>query len=1814
MIDLSHLTDEEQEAILTVLKRDEDLKKAEEDRIRTLQKKVSPMQSKLKYLTGEWFYEAKSQRHNDKIHGSEIILASMKQKRADTLEGSLSRSRAVSGRGSDIVAPPKPARLLETPIQPQQTRESSSVADTERARIDVNVRSPGMPRHNPFNQASIVLELSEKTEIQLANGNQEPVKPTEAAPVSPLKTSCLSSQTSTGSVTSEGSSVGFRPVPKKRTFLSRRPSALSDSDISLSGPAPQRGSGVMTSQGSLQHGSTCSSSLGGGTIPSISESQNNPSSHAGNSLVLVSYKQLTDAALVSVEPSLERAAKPQSNTYQRVVETSQGDSFRMSQGRSPSPAFRSENVLLSLTGPQTPTNLQPALLPDSDRNTERFISRGQMTDRRDGLTQREYVVGHLSGMETSVLSEHQSSLLSDVTKPAPIPIPQPSGQQNSTYKPAAVEAEKTLVEEETHARNAGTHVDLNQPYDLHVSDDKPKKQSPKKPSCKTAFKSAPRSPKTTGEEGKAIAKVLDWFSRSTDSNDWLETESGQPEVLSIDREENMTMEDLIEPVRNYSENISETKYQLREKTSPRMMRDHQQEYTGIHEPFMGQSVYSRPDKTSEDGLKSKPTEVHSPVNMNRTYQFKRRISETETAGRRERKDMSEKEEEELGKVTQQVKPQVTQVKEEVQDENQSANISNLKSFWEKGNVGPKILISRSNTGVEIRPRPGNQETEKKNDKEEKAVLDKVVVPPEENAPHLRSGKEIQKTTQDMKHKVSPPTVGIQMSPSPRDYHPSAGAQNREDRHLTSPTNPLVWDRRGSETEILSLNRLSFQPELQARPPPELQADPLPPSRASPQPGNLSPAAQVLSSPQPETLQVRDIPEGDQPTHSSHMEYHSGGIGREQVSPQTKTKSSAGGNFKEKEKEERDVQSPRKQDDLTFTDRGNILHTPKQPPPRNESTAEKVRQLKSFWEKEKTRPVIGKSKELGDVRLYKAPSKLNKRFTKSEYDLLSIGNGSESDNEGDSVLSSDRINFTVLTMNQRLDKLSPSLGGNRSQFKNLRDFWGEAISNRKGPSAFDKPRSLKKNETADSLHPMLELKQCVDPEFYSTTSPTHTEKVSARPPVDESWHSKSSPSPPPSLARGNKEREHQLRSPTDRQIGLGTGALIDSQSNLSSPITLFSEQQKCPWPQQGRRGSDQKSSREEKPPRPQGTLAKESHSPKTRKDSFGNSSGRSTMRRARSMFSLDVDDQQDKLDKPYPGQVRKTREVSPVQGKTTQARRQSADKEAGPRRSSRSSEESESLALRARSFVPRDYRHYLGISEKSSAHSSMVPALKDFDSRAGVDLDLSGPVQSSTPTGSEESYGRRGSKTAQRPPWSNQGSTDTGRESSLSSTSESWSNSRSSSKRENGEEDQNPVKRALRRAEARPKNLAKSLEDITASLPQPSSFASPSSSTFSDPEHLKKLSKSVPSFLQKENDGRDTDSTSENSYHGSRQMTGRSMTNLSTSSGMASVSSMSGSVMTMYSGDFENVEVQGNIQFSINYVQKLREFHIFVAQCQDLAAVDPKRGRSDPYVKSYLVPDKANLGKRKTSVKKKTQNPTFNEILRYRVRLENLRTQTLILSVWHHDTFGRNSFLGEVDVDLSKWDFDHTQMNYLALKARPTTCLKQSDDRGEMRLAIRFLPQIAHSVAKEGPITGEVHIWVKDCKNLPLIRGASIDPYVKCFVLPDTSRKSRQKTRVLRRTVEPVFNHTMVYDGFRQEDLKEACVELTVWDRDRLASNLLGGLRLGPGTGRSYGAVVDWMDSTPSEVALWERMMESPNEWVEGVLALRMLTTAKTALK
>ena len=72
--------------------------------------------------------------------------------------------------------------------------------------------------------------------------------------------------------------------------------------------------------------------------------------------------------------------------------------------------------------------------------------------------------------------------------------------------------------------------------------------------------------------------------------------------------------------------------------------------------------------------------------------------------------------------------------------------------------------------------------------------------------------------------------------------------------------------------------------------------------------------------------------------------------------------------------------------------------------------------------------------------------------------------------------------------------------------------------------------------------------------------------------------------------------------------------------------------------------------------------------------------------------------------------------------------------------------------------------------------------------------------------------------------------------------------------------------------------------------------------------------------------------------------------------------------------------------------------------------------------------------------------------------------------------------------------------------------------------------------------------------------------IQSYVLPDAGRSSGQKTRVVKRSVSPIYNHTMVYEGFKPADLREACTELTVWHREGIKTHLLGGVRLSPGTG------------------------------------------------
>ncbi|XP_078186968.1 synaptotagmin-like protein 1 isoform X6 [Callithrix jacchus] len=313
--------------------------------------------------------------------------------------------------------------------------------------------------------------------------------------------------------------------------------------------------------------------------------------------------------------------------------------------------------------------------------------------------------------------------------------------------------------------------------------------------------------------------------------------------------------------------------------------------------------------------------------------------------------------------------------------------------------------------------------------------------------------------------------------------------------------------------------------------------------------------------------------------------------------------------------------------------------------------------------------------------------------------------------------------------------------------------------------------------------------------------------------------------------------------------------------------------------------------------------------------------------------------------------------------------------------------------------------------------------------------------------------------------------------------------------------------------------------------------------------------------------------------------------------------LSGSQMSL-SGEAEAVQVRGSVHFGLHYEPGAAELRVHVIQCQGLAAA--RRRRSDPYVKSYLLPDKQS--KRKTAVKKRNLNPVFNETLRYSVPQAELQGRVLSLSVWHRESLGRNIFLGEVEVPLDTWDWC-SEPTWLPLHPRVPPYPDDLPSRGLLSLSLKYVP--AGSEGAGLPPSGELHFWVKEARDLLPLRAGSLDTYVQCFVLPDDSRASRQRTRVVRRSLNPVFNHTMVYDGFGPADLRQACAELSLWDHGALASRQLGGTRLSLGTGSSYGLQVPWMDSTPEEKRLWQVLLKQPCEWVDGLLPLRTNLAPRT---
>uniref|UniRef100_A0A8D8G9D0 Synaptotagmin 1 n=2 Tax=Culex pipiens TaxID=7175 RepID=A0A8D8G9D0_CULPI len=102
---------------------------------------------------------------------------------------------------------------------------------------------------------------------------------------------------------------------------------------------------------------------------------------------------------------------------------------------------------------------------------------------------------------------------------------------------------------------------------------------------------------------------------------------------------------------------------------------------------------------------------------------------------------------------------------------------------------------------------------------------------------------------------------------------------------------------------------------------------------------------------------------------------------------------------------------------------------------------------------------------------------------------------------------------------------------------------------------------------------------------------------------------------------------------------------------------------------------------------------------------------------------------------------------------------------------------------------------------------------------------------------------------------------------------------------------------------------------------------------------------------------------------------------------------------------------GDICFSLRYVPTAGKLTVVILEAKNLKKMDVG-GLSDPYVKIALMQNGKRLKKKKTSIKKCTLNPYYNESFSFEVPFEQMQKVNLVVTVVDYDRIGTSEPIGK----------------------------------------------------------------------------------------------------------------------------------------------------------------------------------------------------------
>ncbi|NXO85512.1 SYT1 protein, partial [Sitta europaea] len=103
---------------------------------------------------------------------------------------------------------------------------------------------------------------------------------------------------------------------------------------------------------------------------------------------------------------------------------------------------------------------------------------------------------------------------------------------------------------------------------------------------------------------------------------------------------------------------------------------------------------------------------------------------------------------------------------------------------------------------------------------------------------------------------------------------------------------------------------------------------------------------------------------------------------------------------------------------------------------------------------------------------------------------------------------------------------------------------------------------------------------------------------------------------------------------------------------------------------------------------------------------------------------------------------------------------------------------------------------------------------------------------------------------------------------------------------------------------------------------------------------------------------------------------------------------------------------GEICFSLRYVPSTGKLTVLILEARQLKQMDSD-GLSDPFVKVHLILNRKKWKKKRTSVKKNTLSPYFNEVFVFEVPFSQIQNVDVVISVWDHDKVAKNEPIGKL---------------------------------------------------------------------------------------------------------------------------------------------------------------------------------------------------------